>query len=285
MGIITPIWFLAWLALSPSAQAAVINVGTQFDNFSEDFNLAPSRVIRNVDATRALLAENGTTLHIVFPKPAGNVNLSAVKHIAAGGHFDGGMKLYDRSPSTCKQQKEGGDKDAIFLLENGATLSNILIGPNNGEGVHCLGTCTLRNVWWMDVCEDAATFKQKSGVSTVTGGGARKASDKVFQHNGGGTLKIHNFYAQDIGKLYRSCGNCKQQSKRSVDIENVVVHKGKVGVGINGNLGDHAMIKNSCFKGSDICWLFKGVTSGEPSRTAKAPDGKVCQTQAMKESC
>jgi hypothetical protein len=59
----------------------------------------------------------------------------------------------------------------MFVLQEGAILSNAIIGPNNGEGVHCLGTCTLNNIWWVDVCEDAATFKQKSGTSYVNGGG------------------------------------------------------------------------------------------------------------------
>jgi hypothetical protein len=55
--------------------------------------------------------------------------------------------------STCHGQKEGGVKEAMFILENGATLSNVILGPNNGEGIHCQGTCTLNNIWWLDVCE------------------------------------------------------------------------------------------------------------------------------------
>lgn len=46
-------------------------------------------------------------------------------------------------------------------------------------------------------------------MCTVKGGGAKKADDKVFQHNGAGELKITNFDVSDFGKLYRSCGNCK----------------------------------------------------------------------------
>ena len=43
---------------------------------------------------------------------------------------------------------------------------------------------------------DAATFKQTGSGDTsyVIGGGAFKAEDKVFQHNGAGTLSISNFY-------------------------------------------------------------------------------------------
>lgn len=130
-------------------------------------------------------AATNTALQTTFPKASGTTALAAATVIPAGSAFDGGMKQWDRSTNTCEGQTEGGDADAVFILQEGATLSNALIGPNNGEGVHCLGTCTLNNVWWVDVCEDAATFKQKSGTSYVNGGGAKGASDKVLQHNGG----------------------------------------------------------------------------------------------------
>lgn len=96
-------------------------------------------------------ANNGTTsggggLKTTFPTPKGSQNLAAVKTIAAGQSFDGGMQVWDRSPSTCRGQTEGGNKDAVFILEEGATISNVVIGPNNGEGIHCLGSCTINNV-------------------------------------------------------------------------------------------------------------------------------------------
>lgn len=94
----------------------------------------------------AYAATTNTNLQTAFPKSSGTSVAAAVKTIAAGASFDGGMYQYDRSPSTCNEQAEGGDKDAVFILQNGATLSNVIIGPNNGEGVHCLGSCTLNNV-------------------------------------------------------------------------------------------------------------------------------------------
>ena len=74
--------------------------------------------------------------------------------VAAGGSFDGKMFEYDRNVKVCQEHLvETQEKDAMFVLEDGATLSNVLIGPNQAEGVHCRGTCTLNNVWWLDVCE------------------------------------------------------------------------------------------------------------------------------------
>ena len=146
-------------------------------------------------------AATNTALQTTFPKSSGTSALAAAQTIAAKATFDGGMKQWDRSTNTCEGQTEGGDKDAVFILEDGATLSNAIIGPNNGEGVHCLGTCTLNNIWWVDVCEDAATFKQTSGTSYVNGGGAKGASDKVLQHNGGVSLPLF-VYLFSAMKLY-----------------------------------------------------------------------------------
>ena len=95
----------------------------------------------------ALVAgQTNTNLQTKFPTATSTTALAAVRTIAAGQALDGKMLQWDRNPSTCQQQTEGGDKDAVFILEDGATLSNVIIGPNNGEGIHCKGQCTLNNV-------------------------------------------------------------------------------------------------------------------------------------------
>jgi hypothetical protein len=96
-------------------------------------------------------------------------------------------------------------------------------------------------VWWEDVGEDAATFLGGSNYY-VTGGGARLASDKIFQHAGPGTVHISGFDAEDAGKLYRACGNCSYT--RHVVVDNVRVTSTKVIAGININWGDTAHFSN-----------------------------------------
>lgn len=97
---------------------------------------------------------------------------------------------------------------------------------------------TIENVWWVDVCEDAATFKQTSGDSYVIGGGAYSASDKIFQFNGRGTVHISDFYALDYGKVIRSCGDCTANGgPRHVRINNVTAIDGAALCGINVNYG------------------------------------------------
>lgn len=128
----------------------------------------------------------------------------------------------------------------------------------------------------------------------------------MFQHNGFGTLSIKNFFANNFGKLYRSCGNCSNNGgARHVIVDNVVAKDGDVLVGINTNYGDTAKISNSCVNGPDICDLFvswsfrvcgwgevqkltgvqKGTTSGEPSKIGTGPDGTYCIATNMRTSC
>jgi pectate lyase len=109
----------------------------------------------------------------VFPTPPTTSSLSAPITVKAGQTFTpaSAYTRYDRGSGACNGQNEGGDSDAVFLLEEGATLSRVVIGPNQSEGVHCLGSCTLDHVFFEDVCEDAITIKQKSGTSRINYGG------------------------------------------------------------------------------------------------------------------
>lgn len=101
-----------------------------------------------------------------------------------------------------------------------------------------INSSTIKNVWWEDVCEDAATFKHTSGTSYVIGGGAKGASDKIFQFNGRGTLDIKDFYANDYGKVVRSCGDCTNNGgPRNIILDGVVAKDGSVLCGINFNYG------------------------------------------------
>jgi hypothetical protein len=86
-----------------------------------------------------------------LPASSGHSVLSAAQTVAAGASFDGKMYRYDRGVSC--SSGEGGDADAVFLVQSGGTLKNVIIGANQLEGVHCLGPCTIQNVWWADVCE------------------------------------------------------------------------------------------------------------------------------------
>ncbi|MEU1480764.1 pectate lyase [Streptomyces sp. NPDC001668] len=180
---------------------------------------------------------------------------------------------------------QGEGQDPILELADGTTVSNVIIGSPAADGIHCRGTCTLKNVWWEDVGEDAATFKgtRANQTMTIDGGGARKAADKVFQHNGPGTFVIRNFEVSGFGKLYRSCGVCRTQYTRHVVVDNVTVRAPGVDVvGINATpYGDTARLSRITVLGDSarkivICQKFRGTTSGEPAKTGSGPDGRNC---------
>ncbi|QEV21215.1 pectate lyase [Streptomyces alboniger] len=147
-------------------------------------------------------------------------------------------------------------------------------------------SCTLQNVWWEDVGEDAATFKGTSPGSTyaVQGGGARKADDKVFQFNGAGKLVVNKFQVSDFGKLVRTCGNCSKQYQRDVIINDTDISApGTSIVGINTNYGETAALRSIRIHGDGnkkikTCLRFTGNNTGaEPVRTGSGPDGTYCK--------
>jgi hypothetical protein len=214
-----------------------------------------------------------------WPTATGSASVSGT--ISVSGTFDGGMKRY----CCIGDGSQSESQDPMFELADGATLKNVIIGSPAGDGVHCLGRCTIQNVWWEDVGEDAATFLGTNGDSYVIGGGARSASDKVFQHNGSGTVHISGFYAQNIGKLYRACGNCTTSHERHVTVDNVLLDKASYVVGINTNWGDTAVLTRIVVMNSSsihICAEYKGVAKGsEPTYLGDGVnDGKCIFTAA-----
>jgi hypothetical protein len=223
-------------------------------------------------------------LSTTLPASAGTVQESAA--IEVSGEFDGGMQTYERSPSVCSGGESGQDA-AMFILADGATLSNVIIGDGQAEGVQCSGTCTLNNVWFSTVCEDAITFRQDAGTSYINGGGAFGATDKIVQFNGRGTVHISNFYAEDYGKLARSCGNCDGNGgPREFVIEGVQAVNGGELCGVNSNFGDTCTIIDSSQAEGNACTIWEATDGGgEPTKTSSEPDGTVCIAQSFQSTC
>ncbi|MBG0856299.1 pectate lyase [Streptomyces spinoverrucosus] len=233
-------------------------------------------------ATTSLLSTAGAAS--AWPTAKGTKPVSST--ITVSGTYDGGyQRFYGSGALGGSGQDEG--QDPIFQLKDGAVLKNVILGSPAADGVHCLGSCTLQNVWWEDVGEDAATFKGKStsAVYTVHGGGARSASDKVFQFNGAGKLVVTKFQVSNFGKLVRTCGNCSTQYKnRSVIINDVdVTAPGKSIVGINSNFGETAALRKVRIHGDSSkkikpCTRFQGNNTGaEPKELGTGPDGTHCR--------
>ncbi|NYI04474.1 hypothetical protein FHU37_001417 [Allostreptomyces psammosilenae] len=210
-----------------------------------------------------------------WPTPTSNQAVSAT--ISLSGNVDAGMRRY-YGTGALGSGSQDEDQGPLLRLAPGTVLSNVIIGAPAADGIHCEGACTLRNVWWEDVGEDAATFRGSSSSQQmlVDGGGARYASDKVFQHNGAGTLTIRNFEVRDVGKLYRSCGDCSTQYTRHVVVENVHVYPPiDQLVGININRNDTARLRNITFHGDpddfEACAKYRNT-----SQVGSGPDSTNC---------
>ena len=182
---------------------------------------------------------------------------------------------------TCRKWRKSF-KRPCFILKKGATLKNVILGAKSIEHVHCVGDgCTVQNVYWVDVCEDALTLKGSSNTGAkfyVKGGAAKNGSDKIIQHNSAGTVYIQGFYVEGSGKLYRACGNCKSgyQGKRSVELNNVTAKNVSVLAGINKNYGDTAVFKSVTYSGGHACALYTGNNTGkEPTSLGYKCDGKT----------
>jgi pectate lyase len=206
-----------------------------------------------------------------WPSPTGStVNISGTKSVT---NYDGGGALHEGDGKDCTV----GDQDstsAIIEVANGGSVKNVIFGKKIGDGIHCLGSCTIDNVWFQYICDDAITINvdsaaSVSATSTIKNSGFKYARDKTIQHNGGdSTLNIDNVYVETAGKLYRSCGEgggCTSSAKHTVNISNVVaIGVGQV-AGVSEN--DHATLTNICaFRSPILCSTYK-VGSDSDSTT------------------
>lgn len=117
--------------------------------------------------TNAVIDKRATPTALTTSLPASAGAVTSAAAILVSGSFDGEMNRYEREgmpphtlPSAgraifmealrstnerwtedvCQGQTETGEDDAMFILEDGATLSNVIIGATQAEGVHCRGT-------------------------------------------------------------------------------------------------------------------------------------------------
>ncbi|MFE1547437.1 pectate lyase [Streptomyces sp. NPDC058718] len=237
--------------------------------------------------TSTLLAPAGAATTVAaWPQAKGSKPVATT--IEVSGTYDGKLARFSGTGELGSDGQSESQKP-LFVLKDGATLKNVVIGTPAADGVHCLGSCTLQNVWWENVGEDAATFKgtSKTAVYAVHGGGAKGASDKVFQFNGAGKLVVNKFQVADFGKLVRSCGNCKKQYPRTILINDVdITTPGKSIVGVNANYGDTASLRNIRIHGDakkkiKPCTRFTGNDTGkEPKEIGTGPDGTTCRYEA-----
>ncbi|PBP23018.1 Pectin lyase-like protein [Diplocarpon rosae] len=205
----------------------------------------------------AILATVTAAQTLNIPTRAGSI-ISLSQPSSISGSVDFGNKEYDRGRA-CNSDADTGSSSAVFILANGASISNVII-----DAISALG----------------------SGNVLIRGGGANGATDKVVQHNGKGTVTIENYTVTSCGKLYRSCGNCSGNAGvRKVVIKNLKA-KGLTSdlIGINSNYGespppwdpppgsqlirtsgDTATISGSCGSIKKVCQEYTGIDKTKSS--------------------
>nr|QIC04077.1 pectate lyase 2 [Radopholus similis] len=223
----------------------------------------------------------------VFPTPKSTQVATATISVTKDTDF-GNMRFVagPKVGGTTENEKDS----PILLLSPGVTVSNVIIGSPAAKGIWCQGSCTLKNVWWEAVATHAGNLGSSSSQNSspankyvIQGGRAQNAADKVFIQQGAGTTYISNFYARNVSKLWRSCGDCnKQYNDRRLVLSNSVVQGWVLTVvGGNMNYGDSLSISGlKLCSHASIDWLCQGY---EGNTNYVASTGTNYKTSAVEE--
>ncbi|KAL2875184.1 hypothetical protein SGCOL_009616 [Colletotrichum sp. CLE4] len=190
----------------------------------------------------------GQTLNI--PSRSGSI-ISLTAPSVISGSRDLGNKEYDRGRS-CNTDVETSGGHPVFVLENGAAISNVIIGAGQVEGIHFKGACIVLN---------------GNGDILVEGGGVRGGAGNRISHLGRGTATVKDFTAANVNRLYRSCTNSANNGgPRNLAVTNLKANNVKLLTGINSNFGDIATVCGSCGASiTEVCQEYKGVEKGQES--------------------
>jgi len=211
-------------------------------------------------ATGTMVTVSSTCKIPTWPSPTGStVTISGTKSVT---DYDGKGALHEGDLNDCTLGDQSSTK-AMFEVANGGSVKNVIFGKKVGDGIHCLGSCTIDNVWFPYICDDAITINldgTASGASTISNSGFKGARDKTIQHNGGdSTLNIKNVYVEVAGKLYRSCGKgggCTTSAKHTVNISDVIAIGVMQVAGASEN--DQVTLSNICtFRTPALCNTYQ----------------------------
>ena len=142
-----------------------------------------------------------------------------------------------------------GSTNAIFEVADGGSVKNVIFGTKVGDGIHCLGSCTIDNVWFPYVCDDAITMLGGSGKTATI---EQRLQERARQGDPAQRRRQHRHVRQhlrrDRGQAVpvvrrgRGCGPAS--SKRTVTASNIyAIGVGQV-IGVSSN--DKATLKNIC---------------------------------------
>jgi hypothetical protein len=204
--------------------------------------------------------ESSTCPSITWQNGSGTKNLGGGITVGGSEVYDGGMMVHEGSLDDCS----AGDQDStdpLIEVQNGGTVQNVVMGRRVGDGIHCLGSCTIENVWFPYVCDDAISILG-SGTVNIRNSGFKNARDKTIQHNGTATVNIDTVYVEIAGKLYRSCGEGCSGSARRATLSNIVAIGVDQVAGVSEN--DTVTLRNICVHRTfSICSIYEPGSSDE----------------------
>lgn len=192
-------------------------------------SVASTRTDGNFVFTKLAEGGIGGSSGIDFPKASANPNVVNEPIVVKKGEvFDGKGQTFTAG----NKLGDGGQSEnqrPLFILEDGASLKNVVIGDNGADGVHVHGDAKVDNVHWTNVGEDALTVKpnkdgKKANVE-ITNSSAQGANDKIFQLNADANITIDNFKAKDFGSFLRTNGG--QQGDWNINLKNITAEDGK----------------------------------------------------------
>ncbi|OWZ17994.1 Polysaccharide lyase [Phytophthora megakarya] len=240
--------------------------GAQVDTTLWAENYTPGEVTTAQEEERAIG---------LWPTSKGTAPLTKPRTVGPQTPFDGGMKTYKRSNVAFKSGAKMTRANAVFVVQAGGTLSNVIIA--GGGGVFCeTHNCALVNVWFKDSVQGALHVNSGTGITTLTGGGARNVARRVIFGQASGTVVISGgFYMENSGRLFESCGTCGPV-KRGVIVDGVVsVNPTAELIRMNSNYNDRGTISKATIRTGSVsypvCTRFNGGPTPRKLGNGAAP--------------
>uniref|UniRef100_A0A915D4E6 Probable pectate lyase F n=1 Tax=Ditylenchus dipsaci TaxID=166011 RepID=A0A915D4E6_9BILA len=120
-----------------------------------------------------LLIATFNSVLAVFPTATDCTPVDKTIPVASGQTYNGQNKCLTAGPRLGSGNQDENQM-AIFLVQDGGKVINVIFGDDGADGIHCKGTCNIQNCFWTNVGEDAATFRGGSGSNSVVDGGGLK---------------------------------------------------------------------------------------------------------------
>ncbi|MEC5399904.1 pectate lyase [Uliginosibacterium sp. H1] len=217
------------------------------------------------------------------PVATANVNLTSPIIVAAGQTFDGGNRRY----TYLGDGSQGETMPPVFVLEDGATLKNVIVGASTPEGMVCKGNCNIEHTWWENHAAWAVRADGAAGTVVNLSCGAVARVENAVRNDGRSQVNISRFFVGPATRLYSSCGACTDNGgPRRLNLTDVITRGVGTIAAVNANYGDVATIRrltlrNTTGSPTTVCRTFNGVERGQGAPVALAVEFGTASCDVM----